>query len=284
MEELKDNIEKKIESEKSKFKKEKRVFERQNKAMLNLPNRREREEIDALVKQLKQLEEGLKMKDQRNKLTTERLRKQVNEARERNDELIEERENVFKAVKGMSYIDEESKQEVMHDSDREERKDSETNNNQKPAQSWKRPEQINFYQPVNEESKGKDVIDLGISHSPHFGSKADKLEDRKGSNSLQQIGKFQNNLIKPDFGAHEESDRESECEGDENISDEQPGEMAENQNHLDDSFDATDYDMKFLPQYHNNDDSNKRIIQENISADGKIVRWYSNQKKEVIFK
>jgi centromere protein J len=267
MEELKDNIEKKIEGEKSKFKKEKRVFERQNKATLNLPNRREREEIDALVKQLKQLEEGLKMKDQRNKLTTERLRKQVNEARDRNDELIEERENVFKAVKGMSYIDEESKQEVMHDSDHEERKDSDMNKNQKPAQSWKRPEQINFYQPVNEESKGKDVIDLGISHSPHFGSKAEKLEDRKGSNSL-----------------HVESDRESEGEGDENISDDQPGETVENQNHLDDSFDATDYDMKFLPQYHNNDDSNKRIIQENISADGKIVRWYSNQKKEVIFK
>lgn len=120
MEELKEAIDKKIEAERNKFVKEKRVFERQNKAMQNLPNRREREEIDALIKHLKQIEDDLKKKEQRNKLTIERLRKQVNESRDRNDELIEERENVFKAVKGMSYNDEENKNEVMHDVEQEE--------------------------------------------------------------------------------------------------------------------------------------------------------------------
>jgi hypothetical protein len=136
---------------------------------------------------------------------------------------------------------------------------------------------------VNENSKGKDVVDLEISHSPHFGSsKANKLENKKVSNPLHQVEKFKNNYIKPDFGADEDSDNPSD--GEENVSDDQQNEMSQNQGNLDDSFDANDYDMKFSSKNQNSSDSNKRIIQENISADGKIVRWYSNQMKEVVFK
>lgn len=49
-----------------------------------MPNRKEREEIDGLTKQLKKLEEEVKIKDQRNKLTIERLKKQIAEAKEKN--------------------------------------------------------------------------------------------------------------------------------------------------------------------------------------------------------
>lgn len=44
-----------IKSERDKFEKNKRVFERQFKAMKNLPNRKERQEIDGLKIELKEM-------------------------------------------------------------------------------------------------------------------------------------------------------------------------------------------------------------------------------------
>jgi hypothetical protein len=66
---------------------EKKIAERNSKAMANMPNRKDREEITALKEQIKKLTDDGKMKDQRNKLTIDRLRKQLEEATTKCDEL-----------------------------------------------------------------------------------------------------------------------------------------------------------------------------------------------------
>eukprot|EP01017_Pseudomicrothorax_dubius_P010559 TRINITY_DN13787_c0_g2_i1.p1 TRINITY_DN13787_c0_g2~~TRINITY_DN13787_c0_g2_i1.p1 ORF type:complete len:1237 (-),score=401.48 TRINITY_DN13787_c0_g2_i1:135-3845(-) len=75
------------EEEMRKVRKEKKIAERQSKAIANMPNRKEREEINALKAQLSKLVEESKIKDQRNRLTFERMRKQVEELTAKNSEL-----------------------------------------------------------------------------------------------------------------------------------------------------------------------------------------------------
>lgn len=87
-----------LEKERSKLDKDKWVFDRQFKAMKNLPNRREWQEIDGLKAEIKTLNEDIKKKDSRNKLATERVKKQVNESREKNFELLGERDAILHLV------------------------------------------------------------------------------------------------------------------------------------------------------------------------------------------
>lgn len=278
---MKEGVKKRIEGEKNKLKKEKRVTERQNKAMKNMPNRREREEIETLQKELKQVEENLKIKEQRNKLTIERLRKQINEQEKRNEELLEEKENVSQALGGIINEDSHHEEEKAHLMN-EERKDS---INQKPniGQKMKKSKIMNFYEPIHEENKQHEIIDKsGTSHSPHFGSQKFDFEDQKSSVISHQE---EDNYIKPSFRRGDSEEERSEDSEDvhNHVEEEQKSEydIPQESNY---EYELNKYEMKFPSEYHNNEDSNIRITQENTSMDGKIVRWYENQKKEVIFK
>ena len=91
-----------------------------------------------------------------------------------------------------------------------------------------------------------------------------------------------NNFIKPSYGG-EYSEDERSNEGNSQIDEHQKSEDDIPQEG-DYEYEFDKYEMKFPPKYHNNDDSNRIITQESTSSDGKIVRWYENQKKEVIFK
>ena len=158
MKEMEIGVDKRIDAAKNKLKQDKRVLERQNKAMKNLPNRKEREDIEKLNKKVKQLEENLKIKEQRNKLTIERLKKQINEQKKRSDELKEERDAVSQAIKGDNF-EEDKQQEVNNNYQNEEVQDSHIIQNSNNTQNWKRPQQINFYEPVNEDRKENDITD-----------------------------------------------------------------------------------------------------------------------------
>jgi hypothetical protein len=78
------------EGEKRKIKNEKKLAERQSKALANVPNRKEREEIENLKKQVTKLTDEIKIKEQRNKLTVERMRKQIDDLTLRNAEYQQE--------------------------------------------------------------------------------------------------------------------------------------------------------------------------------------------------
>lgn len=231
--------------------------------MKNMPNRKEREEIDNLTKQLKKLEEEVKIKDQRNKLTIERLKKQVAEAKEKNSELIEERNSIYMAVKGVSY---EGQVNTYQNSEQV----------SEPQNTLLQPKQardnIKFYEPMQDFADDKHEIDLNnISHSPQFGVRKAKVKD-----DSEDAKQYSEGRISDAEEAHEDNNSEYNQE-DEQQEDEQ-------QDNDEDELNVSDYDMKFLDKYHNDDDDSKRIVQENISNDGKIVRWYANQKKEIIFR
>lgn len=75
------------EEEKKKILREKRVQERQTKTFQNVPNRKEREEIEELKRRIEKLVEEGKQKDQKNKLNYDRIKKQCDDLQQRNLEL-----------------------------------------------------------------------------------------------------------------------------------------------------------------------------------------------------
>lgn len=233
-----------------------------------MPNRKEREEIDGLTKQLKKLEEEVKIKDQRNKLTIERLKKQIAEAKEKNGELIEERNNIFMAVKGVSYNGQiNTFENIEHEAETQ-------NTSQQTKQSRGN---VKFYEPIQDYADDKHEIDLNnISHSPQFGVRKTKAKD--DSEDMHHIDYNKNS---DNEGEQEENNSDYNQEDEQQENEQHEVEQHEND---EDELNVSDYDMKFLDKYHNDDDESKRIVQENISNDGKIVRWYANQKKEIIFR
>lgn len=78
------------EEELKKMKKEKKIAERNQKAVMNMPNRKEREEIDSLKDKLAKSSEEFAAKEKKAKLTIERQKKQIEELLKRNKELEEE--------------------------------------------------------------------------------------------------------------------------------------------------------------------------------------------------
>ncbi len=74
----------------NKMKKEKRVFERQMRALQNVPNRKEREEIEQLKKEVADLKEEAREKKQKHKLGMDRAKKQIDDLASRNAELENE--------------------------------------------------------------------------------------------------------------------------------------------------------------------------------------------------
>ncbi|GMH43076.1 hypothetical protein BSKO_10998 [Bryopsis sp. KO-2023] len=72
------------------LKKERRILEQRSKDLLNLPNRKERSEIEAIEAILQQERKDTRAKEARHKLTVERLRQQILELQRLKDEQREE--------------------------------------------------------------------------------------------------------------------------------------------------------------------------------------------------
>ena len=85
------------EDERNKILKEKKLFDKNLKAMQvqqNAPNRKEREEIESLKQQIIKLTEDTKKKETTNKLAIDRLRKQLDESNNKMAELSKELKNL----------------------------------------------------------------------------------------------------------------------------------------------------------------------------------------------
>lgn len=91
-------VEQQILKEREKLEKAKKVFERQNKVLKNLPNRKERQEIDSLKEQLKELQDDIRRREQRNKLNIDRVKKQVQESIRKKQELEDEKNALFHLI------------------------------------------------------------------------------------------------------------------------------------------------------------------------------------------
>ena len=80
-------FEKKKEEEIKKIEKEKKIQLKNTNLLQNFPSKKEREEIDNLKEQILKLQEEIKSKEQRNTLTITRLKKQLNDAKNKNETL-----------------------------------------------------------------------------------------------------------------------------------------------------------------------------------------------------
>jgi centromere protein J len=78
------------ENELKKIEKERRTYVNNTKLLQNMPNRKEREEIEKLNQQVVELQEEMKKRDKRNKLALERTNKLLEESKTRNDDLQKE--------------------------------------------------------------------------------------------------------------------------------------------------------------------------------------------------
>lgn len=90
---------KKKEEELKKIEKEKKIQMKNTNLLPNFPSKKEREEIDNLKEQILKLQEDIKAKEQKNSLTITRLKKQLNDAKIKNETLkgeIKVYENQFK--------------------------------------------------------------------------------------------------------------------------------------------------------------------------------------------
>jgi hypothetical protein len=218
--------------------------------MKNIPNRREREEITKLSDQLQKLEEKLKNSDQRNKLTIERLKKQVAEAMEKHGELREERDSVAFTLRGPKIPDDEGEQQ-----EGEQNEDQEENlEEEKMSQNSKTNNtHVNFYQPVGDQDNQVDMNN--ISHSPHFGSrKSDMIQMNMAKLTGYNAQPKNTHFDTPPSEVEEEVSEKDEEQSNEEL------EEAED----DDECNSDKYDMKFLDKYHNNRQENRTVVQENI--------------------
>ena len=75
------------EEEAKKVKRDKKIAERNQKAMSNMPNRKERDEIDNLKAQITKLTEELRGKDKKSKYTIDRQKKTIEELNDKNKAL-----------------------------------------------------------------------------------------------------------------------------------------------------------------------------------------------------
>jgi len=252
-----------IEEEKNQLKKDRRVYDRQNDALKDMPNRKERDQIEKLAKQYKDIEENNQIKEQRNKLTIERLRKQIVEAKKINEELVWERNNLSVALKEIFGSDADNQDDNNVNNSTSE---NSLNNlsSREPNDGFKSINISTQNLKISNKEEVKEEINISnLTHSPQFGVRSNKFEEINSQTQARP-----NNFIKPSF---------NDDSGDENVADEE-NDYNDIHEGEDDDIDPSRYNMVFLDKYHSNSPDNKRIIQENISNDGKTIRWYANQK------
>ena len=96
------------ETEIKKIQQEKRIMERQTKALQNMPNKKEKTEIEALKKETDKLQEESKAKDLKYKLQIERIKKQYDDLTNTNKTLTEENHKLQKEKLQTSFHKEET--------------------------------------------------------------------------------------------------------------------------------------------------------------------------------
>jgi len=247
----------KWEEEMKKVKREKKIAERNHKAIASMPNRKEREEIDALNALIAELQEELKSKDKKHKFTVDRQKKLIAELEKKNQSLSEEI-IMYEQLR----LKQKDTSEVSITRDRREKKPSEKRvtvqaRSTKSVKSTKRTRAR-----VEEEySRPKSVLN--------------------DDENIEDFEKMENIV--------EEDVYNDDGENDHDIDNEES-----NHNHSEHEDDATlkleinpdEYDYtanKYYQRYLDQQGVVLRVADEQISNKGKIQRTYVNGKKEVIF-
>ncbi len=281
---------------------EKRVLERQNKAAQNMPNKKDREEIEALHKENAKLHEDAKTKESRYKLLLDKMKRQLDEALSKGSGLEKQvRELTAKLgeaatsqLRPAAHLENEVDSPARSTASATKRKEKENSRpreateevSAKPAKATVDPEIEAIPEGQNDDEDIK----------PDAETKRDNMQPvMENPHETEREGKMDG----PDSGAEDDVGNEYDRSESKQIpqdKDKDAGELPTTEEHEEymtaqpaekarapgkgREKDEEKYDMEFLPKYHA---KNVKLVSQRVFNDGKISKQYENGKTEIIF-
>ena len=292
-------FEKMKEEERKKIEHEKKIQIRNTKLLRDFPSKKEREEIDNLKEQIMKLQEEMKSKEQRNKLAMDRLKRQLEESNKKNENLraeIKIYENIMNN-KGLNISDNNKNKKnyfgIISNSS------GNQNNSFMNKSEYKKN---NLYLNNNRgRSFKKNVCNKGLNKNNiknnnlnSLASSKIKIDKNNTSNysknfilnnknnffntSIEEENININNDIDISYNNTNDNNNDNQENLASNIKNQNKYIIQNNKNN-----DSNMFNMVFLPQYHSPASNMIRLIRQDITEDGKIIKQYENNKKEVIF-
>lgn len=314
-------------AELKKIERERKNQLKSTKNMQNIQSKKEREEIEALKEQIAKLQEEMKIKDQRNKLTIDKLKKQLDEMNKKNEALQNEikqyeemriknltskpgnlplttkstspKQNgnlnlkATKSSKNLSYKNNNpnntsnieninnvnqmrtSNDTISNYSNLSKQKSNNTtgfkrnsSTNLKPTSQIKQNANNSSLLQNNKQEEQRQEIKVNIKNHSHLKNKIENnyKEEKYDSDNVNEEMQNSNNNVKQfspsDDNSMVKSNRESENEENE----------------------ADKFNIVFLPQYHDTTSiEQNKVVRQDVTQDGKIIKVYQSNKKEVFF-
>ena len=279
----KDRIKEKWEEELKKIKREKKIAERNHKAMINKPNRKEREEIEALKASVLQLETDKRHKEKKLKFTVDRQKKQILELEKKSGQLQEE---------VLMYEQMRLRQDAPP---------SNTASNKTPKSKSKKSTQkpqVRRREVSSNDLRSRSGLDDDSEETDNFKKYENMVEEKNvyKKSPKKSSPKFVAEEVYGQVNPHEDSEEDGDdfqaiedklMNKNNNVSDEEFVEEEDTQKgpfKLD--IDVEEYNFNsntFYKKYIKERNIRLQVVDENISPNGKIQRTYANGKKEVIF-
>lgn len=264
--------------EQKKLKKEKQIAQRNQKAIANMPNRKEREEIDALKESVEKLKEELKQKEKKSKFTIDRQKKQISDMREEMDRLIEQVQ-MYEALRIKGKLQSVQPSDLKIQSGSKKKSDQTFNTkkeeipkvNASKTSVQKKGYQMEVVQSESEEDEDLDDFQKNESASKN-GLEKDHSENAyvESMDSAEEDYDAKARLKKPTDSKKPQDAAQFEDE--------------ESPFRLDIKSEEYEFSAnKFYQNYKEEQEKHIPIVNQNINDNGKIERAYSNGKKEVVF-
>ena len=293
------NISELREKEQKKIAQEKRVLDRQNKAVQNMPNKKEKEEIESLKKETAKLHEDMKAKEGRNKVLIDKTKRQLDESLGKNKELEklvnELKEQIIQLRSETSVVPDAKKSNKENSKpkpekiERIEKPESPSPESEKKIQKAKVPKKAASKKIVESPKEVPTTSDPIAENDERSEQSEDDVGNEYDHSERKSIAADRNNNENDDNNNDNENDNVSErlheaaveraaASAEDDLKEKLrevsvPAEKgAENE--------SEKYDMVFLQKYHA---KNVKLVSQRVYNDGKISRQYENGKTELTF-
>lgn len=286
-------LKEKRDEEMKKIKKERKISERNHKALINKPNRKEREEIETLKKQVIKLEEEKKAKEKKWRFNSDRYKRQIAELEKKN-QTLEEEVLFYEKLRlqgdksgGESKPSKKKGRLVQQRENRRQQKEGGEGSKKRRRQPAPENSEFGGHDVSSVDSRVKSAVLSDDENIEDF----EKYENLVGGENNQDHHVFKKKKktggrVKDyDSAFDAEDDHIDEVENEDgNLDDEEDDDEDKNLLRLD--IKAHDYDYstnKFYQNYLAQKDVVDRDYTEQIGQNGKINRTYASGKSEVIF-
>ena len=296
----KKEFEKWKEEEIKKINKEKKSSEKFGKINQNvIPSRKDKDEIESLKNLISKIQDEFKIKDNNNKLNSDKLKRKLEESNIKINELnknIEEislkntliRSNSINFLKNnnntISHNNLNSRK-ILNYNDINSHFNQSTNLTPSTQElNSNNDDSISNKNNFVNKSKYNDNKKLNTNHKVVGEENINSNKSRRDSKDIKEIPKKDNS----DFNSSEihnynEINKKSSFELDKNTT-----KSVKFNNSLEQHLDLSDnddgvYDLVFLEKYHPKKDLNLNVVKNEKLPDGKIVKFFENEKREVLF-